>query len=234
MFFSFVIRNFLITMYRESPMPKKAKSKPRKKTNLQSIPDNYGNVTDLANRLGVTRGRVSQLHKKGAFGDTFTRLNNRRYIIDIEAAVENVKKYSDPVNRGHKNKIARLNFPDTPPEQRIEGGEQKTDDREQMTETAKTTVLAEMSFSEARTLKEYYNAEMKKLDYEERSGKLLRDEEVKQGAFEMYRKTRDSLINIVDRISAQLAAEKKEANIRTILENEIRNALAHIRGSFNE
>jgi hypothetical protein len=63
---------------------------------------------------------------------------------------------------------------------------------------------------------------------------LLRDEEVKQGAFEMYRKTRDSLINIVDRISAQLAAEKKEANIRTILENEIRNALTHIRDSFNE
>jgi len=219
-------------MYRESPMPKKAKSKPRKKTNLQSIPDNYGNVTDLANRLGVTRGRVSQLHKKGAFGDTFTRLNNRRYIIDIEAAVENVKKYSDPVNRGHKNKIARLNFPDTPEKPLTVDCSPSTVNG--FHKTAKTTVLAEMSFSEARTLKEYYNAEMKKLDYEERSGKLLRDEEVKQGAFEMYRKTRDSLINIVDRISAQLAAEKKEANIRTILENEIRNALAHIRGSFNE
>ena len=201
-------------------MPKKSKTKPRKKTNLQSIPDNYGNVTDLANRLGVTKGRVSQLHKKGAFGDTFTKLNNRRYIIDIEAAVENVKKYSDPEARGIKNKISRLNLPDTPPEQR--------------TETAKTIALAGMSFSAARTVKEQYNAEMKKLDYEERSGKLLRDEDVQKGAFEMYRKTRDSLINIIDRISAQLAAEKKEANIRIILENEIRNALAHIREIFND
>jgi len=206
---------------------KKTKTKPRKKTNLQSIPDNYGNVTDLAKRLGITKGRVSQLHKKGAFGDTFTRLNSRRYIIDIEAAVENVKKYSDPVARGHKNKIARLNLPDTPPEQR-------TDDREQRTETAKTIELAGMSFSAARTLKEQYNAEMKKLDFEERSGKLLRDEDVQKGAFEMYRKTRDSLLNIVDRISAQLAAEKKEANVRIILENEIRNALTHIRGNFND
>ena len=211
----------------ERTVPNKSKTKPRKKTNLQSIPDNYGNVTDLANRLGITKGRVSQLHQKGAFGDTFTKLNNRRYIIDIEAAVENVKKYSDPEARGHKNKIARLNLPDTPPEQR-------TDDREQRKETAKTIELAGMSFSAARTLKEQYNAEMKKLDYEERSGKLLRDEDVQKGAFEMYRKTRDSLINIIDRISAQLAAEKKEANIRIILENEIRNALTHIRDEFND
>jgi len=208
-------------------VPKKSKTKPRKKTNLQSIPDNYGNVTDLANRLGVTKGRVSQLHKKGAFGDTFTKLNNRRYIIDIEAAVENVKKYSDPEARGIKNKISRLNLPDTPPEQR-------TDDGRQRTETAKTIALAGMSFSAARTVKEQYNAEMKKLDYEERSGKLLRDEDVQKGAFEMYRKTRDSLINIIDRISAQLAAEKKEANIRIILEYEIRNALAHIREIIND
>ena len=97
------------------PVTKKAKNKSREKTNLRSIPDNYGNITDLAKRLGVTKGRVSQLHQKGAFGDTFTKLNNRRYIIDIEAAVENVKKYSDPEARGHKNKIARLNLPDTPP-----------------------------------------------------------------------------------------------------------------------
>jgi hypothetical protein len=50
----------------------------------------------------------------------------------------------------------------------------------------------------------------------------------------MYRKTRDSLLNIIDRISAQIAAEKKEVNIRIILENEIRNALAHIRESSDD
>ncbi len=215
-------------------MPKKSKTKSRKKTNLQSIPDNYGNITDLANRLGVTKGRVSQLHKKGAFGDTFTRLNNRRYIIDIVAAVENVKKYSDPVNRGHKNKIARLNLPDTQDEQRADDGGLKADDGGQRAEKAKTIELTGMSFSAARTLKEQYNAEMKKLDYEERAGKLLRDEDVRKGAFEMYRKTRDSLLNIIDRISAQLSAEKKEANVRIILENEIRNALTHIRDEFHD
>jgi hypothetical protein len=214
-------------------VPKKSRNKPRGKSNLKSLPAGYGNVTDLAKRLGITKGRVSQLHQKGAFGDTFTRLNNRRYIIDIEAAVENVKKYSDPVARGHKNKIARLCLP-AQDEQRTDDRRQRADDGGQKTETAKTIELAGMSFSAARTLKEQYNAEMKKLDYEERAGKLLRDEDVRKGAFEMYRKTRDSLINIIDRISAQLAAEKKEANIRIILENEIRNALTHIRDGSDD
>ncbi len=202
-------------------MIKKAKNEPRKKSNLRTLPDNYGNITDLAKRLGITKGRVSQLHQKGAFGDTFHQLNNRRYIIDIEAAVEKIREYSDPVNRGHQNKISRLNPPDPPPEKPPESDE-------------KNREISEMSFSSARTLKERYNAEMKKLDYEERAGKLLRDVDVRKGAFEMYRKTRDSLINIIDRISAQLAAEKKEANIRIILENEIRNALTHIRGEYDD
>jgi hypothetical protein len=229
-------------------MKKKKIPKVRKDCKLVSLPEGYGSLTDLAKRLGVTKGRVSQLHKKGAFGDTFTKINQRFYLIDIDTAVENVKKYSDPEARGFKNKISRLN-------QRADDRGQKTEDRGQMTddggqraedrrlrtddggqrtETAKTIELAGMSFSAARTLKEQYNAEMKKLDFEERSGKLLRDEDVQKGAFEMYRKTRDSLLNIIDRISAQLAAEKKEANVRIILENEIRNALTHIRGNHHD
>ena len=225
-------------------MEKKKKTYPRKGSKLVSLPVGYGSLTDLAKRLGVTKGRVSQLHKKGAFGDTFTKINQRYYLIDIDTAVENVKKYSDPEARGFKNKISRLNPTDTLPDdrgQKTDGREQRADDRRRMTEdggqrteTAKTIELAGMSFSAARTLKEQYNAEMKKLDFEERSGKLLRDEDVQKGAFEMYRKTRDSLLNIVDRISAQLAAEKKEANVRIILENEIRNALTHIRDKHND
>jgi len=199
---------------------------PKKDPGL-NVPDGYGNLADLARRLGVTRARVTQLHKKGALGNTAQLLKNGYYIVDIDAAVQKLREYSDPEGRGLKNKISRLNPPDPSPEQ-------MTEDSGQRTETAKTIELAGLSFSAARTLKEQYNAEMKKLDYEERSGKLLRDEDVQKGAFEMYRKTRDSLINIIDRISAQLAAEKKEANIRIILENEIRNALTHIRDNRND
>jgi hypothetical protein len=191
------------------------KNKAERKT--PKIPDGYGNLSDLARRLGVSRGRIVQLSKQGVLGETAHPLKNGRYLVDIEAAVQKLRECTDPVNHGHRNKIAGLIDP--PPE---------------TSPVQKTVEISEMTFNSARTLKERYNAEMKKLDYEERARKLLRDEDVQKGAFEMYRKTRDSLINIVDRISAQLAAEKKEVNIRIILETEIRNALTHIRGSFDD
>jgi hypothetical protein len=191
------------------------KNKAERKT--PKIPDGYGNLSDLARRLGVSRGRIVQLSKQGVLGETAHPLKNGRYLVDIEAAVQKLRECTDPVNHGHRNKIAGLIDP--PPE---------------TSPVQKTVEISEMTFNSARTLKERYNAEMKKLDYEERAGKLLPDEDVQKGAFEMYRKTRDSLINIVDRISAQLAGEKKEANIRIILETEIRNALTHIRGSFDD
>jgi hypothetical protein len=218
---------------------------PKKDPGL-NVPDGYGNLADLARRLGVTRARVTQLHKKGALGNTAQLLKNGYYIVDIDAAVQKLREYSDPESRGLKNKISRLNPPDPPPEISCEASKLVTPVQlvtlmsrpaEPLPPTApveKTLQISEMSFSSARTLKERYNAEMKKLDYEERSGKLLRDEDVQKGAFEMYRKTRDTLINIIDRISVQLAAENKEANIRIILENEIRNALTHIRDNSND
>jgi hypothetical protein len=211
-----------------------------RKIKLKTLPDGFGSVTDLARRLGVSKSRISQLHRRGALGDAISKVNGRRYLINIELAVENLRKHSDPETRGIGNKISTAS-PDPSPDQTTDDRGQKTEDRgqtrdggEQRKETAKTIELAGMSFSSARTLKERYNAEMKKLDYEERSGTLLRDEDVRKGAFEMYRKTRDSLLNIIDRISAQLAAEKKEANVRIILENEIRNALTHIRSEFHD
>ncbi len=221
------------------PVTNKAQIKFRK-IKLKTVPDGFGSVTDLARRLGVTKSRISQLNRRGALGDAITKVNDRRYLINIELAVENLRKYSDPETRGLRNKIS-IESSNPPPEQmtddrgqKTEDREQTTDGREQRTETAKTIDFTNMSFSSARTLKEQYNAEMKKLDYEERAGKLLLDEDVRKGAFEMYRKTRDSLINIIDRISAQLAAEKNEANVRIILENEIRNTLSHIRGKFDD
>jgi hypothetical protein len=199
-----------------------------RKIKLKTLPDGFGSVTDLARRLGVSKSRISQLHRSGALGNAISKVNGRRYLINIELAVENLRKHSDPETRGIINKISKES-----PDSSLEPP-QPAESPPPAAPVEKVIDFSEMSFSSARTLKERYNAEMKKLDYEERAGKLLRDEDVQKGAFEMYRKTRDSLLNIIDRISAQLAAEKKEANVRIILENEIRNALTHIRGKFDD
>lgn len=163
------------------------------------------------------------MQKEGVFGETFHRLNNGRFIVDLDAAVQKFKDHADPSKRTITTQLARQNVL-SPPAERPAG-----------TPLPPDTIPEneDMSFVTARALKERYCAQIKKLEFEEKVGKLLQEEDVKRGAFEMYRKTRDTLINLIDRISAQLAAEKNESVVRVILETEIRSALSHIRGDFD-
>lgn len=82
-----------------------------------------------------------------------------------------------------------------------------------------------LSFHEARTVKERFLAALRKLEYEEKSGKLVDAESVKIAAFNKARALRDTLLNIPDRIAPILAAEANETKINEILTKEIRSAL---------
>ena len=187
----------------------------------------YGNICDLARRLGVHRSVTGKLHKTGVIDSVSVIQKNGRYIIHIEEAVKLLQASSDPVARGIKNKIINTIS--------MAAGLKDFGGRKKAAEAAAATAPAEpVSFNSARTQKEHYIAEIKKLEFQERSGMLLREEDVRKGAFDMYRRTRDGLINIVDRISAQLATETDEALVRILLENEIRHALAHIREGRDE
>ena len=188
-------------------------------------PEGFGNATVLAKKLGIHKTTLSLLIKKGVFEGTFTKTDGF-YLFDLEAAAKKAKDSSDPRRKGFKNKILNT------------ATESFSVNEKQVvkipTEIPKIDDFKELSFNEARTIKEQYSAEMKKIDYEERIGNLLLEEDVKKGAFEMYRQARDSLLNIVDRISSQLSVETDEFKIRLILETEIKNAINHIRVSLNE
>jgi hypothetical protein len=188
-------------------------------------PEGFGNTTVLAKRLGINKTTLSLLIKKGVFEGTFTKTDGA-YLFDIEAAVQKAKDSSDPRQRGFKNKVLNHTTESSP----ITDHE----DTDTIIKHPKSDDFKVLSFNEARTIKEQYTAEMKKMDYEERAGNLLREEDVTKGAFEMYRQARDSLLNIVDRISSQLSVENDEFKIRLILETEIKNAINHIRVSLNE
>ncbi len=95
-------------------------------------------------------------------------------------------------------------------------------DTAQAIEKAATSGL---SFHEARTVKERFTAALRKLEYEEKSGKLVDAETVKLAAFNKARAVRDTLLNIPDRIAPILAAEADEAAVNKILATEIRSAL---------
>jgi hypothetical protein len=80
-------------------------------------------------------------------------------------------------------------------------------------------------YTKARAFREFYQARLAKIEYEERVGKLVSKDEVQIAAFNKYRQYRDHMLNIPDRVAAMLAAESEPAKCYEILQTEIRKAL---------
>jgi hypothetical protein len=80
-------------------------------------------------------------------------------------------------------------------------------------------------YTKARAVREHYQARLTKLDYEERSGDLVRKAEVQVAAFNHYRRYRDHMLNIPDRVAAMVAAEADAAKCHEIIASEIRRIL---------
>lgn len=81
------------------------------------------------------------------------------------------------------------------------------------------------TFQQARTLREAYMARLAKLEYDEKSGLLVRADAVKNEAFKVARTVRDNMLNIPDRIAAELANETNQFKVHQRLTAEIRRAL---------
>lgn len=78
---------------------------------------------------------------------------------------------------------------------------------------------------ESKSIKEAYQARIAKLDYEERVGKTLDAEKVKEETFKVARIVRDNLLNIPDRLAAELAGEENQFIIHKKLTDEIKRAI---------
>jgi hypothetical protein len=95
----------------------------------------------------------------------------------------------------------------------------------QMVQTTEKAGTAGLSFHDARTLTQRYKAALMKIELDEKTGRLVDSEQVKVAAFNSARAVRDSLLNITDRISPILAAEKDQNRVAEILTAEIKTAL---------
>ncbi len=82
-----------------------------------------------------------------------------------------------------------------------------------------------VEYSRARAIREGYLARISKIEFEERSARLVSRDEVAVQAFNKFRTFRDGMLNIPDRIAAVLAAESDATRVHEILTSEIRRAL---------
>ncbi len=78
------------------------------------------------------------------------------------------------------------------------------------------------NFAQSRAIKEAYNARLAKLSYEEKSGALVRTDNVKVAWFNTLRVVRDRTLNLPDRLAPILAAETDPKVVREMLEEELR------------
>ena len=80
-------------------------------------------------------------------------------------------------------------------------------------------------YNVSRAKKESYLAELARLEFEEKDGTLVPAEDVRKEAFAIARQVRDGLLNIPDRVAAELAAMTDQFEIHKRLTDEIRRAL---------
>jgi hypothetical protein len=80
-------------------------------------------------------------------------------------------------------------------------------------------------YTKARAVREHYQARLARLEFEERVARLIPADEVKIAAFNLFRRYRDHMLNIPDRVAAMVAAETESARCYEILAGEIRKAL---------
>jgi phage terminase Nu1 subunit (DNA packaging protein) len=74
-------------------------------------------------------------------------------------------------------------------------------------------------------VREAYAARLARLEYEERSGKLVSVDVVRVEAFKAHRRVRDAVLNIPDRCAPQLASMTDPAEVHAYLLGEIVEAL---------
>lgn len=89
----------------------------------------------------------------------------------------------------------------------------------------KADITAGGTLGDARVKREFYNAELAKLDFETRSGKLVEVEKVNRMAFNIGRQLREAIMNIPARISGTLASEKDPFKVEEFLRVEFTQAL---------
>lgn len=80
-------------------------------------------------------------------------------------------------------------------------------------------------YSASRAKREAYLAELARLEYEEAEGQLVPAEEVRKQAFSAARQIRDAMMNLPDRVSAELAAIDDQFEVHKRLTAELRRIL---------
>lgn len=166
------------------------------------------NAADYARHRGVSRQQVTNYIKNGKI--TAKRVG-AGYEIDAAVADAELDRNLNPGWGGRGGGPAgRMLEPSTP---RAEAA------------PPSAPVTGIPSYADSRAIRERYAAMILRLEYEEKSGKLVEKGELKLKLAKLHMGVRDALRTIPDRVAPILAAETDQAKIHSMLLKEIGQAL---------
>jgi len=84
------------------------------------------------------------------------------------------------------------------------------------------------SYADSRAARESYLARLAKLEFEERSGKLVDADDVRAQVFALGRRMRDAMVTLPDRLAPVLVGQSDQAVIHKLLTEEILSVLSEL------
>lgn len=90
-----------------------------------------------------------------------------------------------------------------------------------------------VSYQQSRAIREAYEARLKKLEFDERTGKLISTETVQREAFNAARKTRDMILNVPDKVIPLLIGKTDIHEMKEILRKELLRTLENLANLFD-
>ena len=87
------------------------------------------------------------------------------------------------------------------------------------------------TLSQSRAVREAYLARLAKLDFEERSGELIRVESVRSALASLVSSTREAILQVPARVAPVLAVENDPARLHDVLMEELQQALSQLASS---
>ena len=156
---------------------------------------------DLAKIKNVSKSAVSQRKAKGIFKQALVKTEDGKDYLDKDLALKAWEGIYVPVKdtkQELKQKIDSLPADSIP------------------------------DFAESKAKREFYLAELAKLDVEEKKKQLVSVDEIKKSSFAKARSIREALTNLADRLSHQLAGEDDATVIHNLLSTEHREALENL------
>lgn len=164
-----------------------------------------------ANQRGVSPEAVSKAVRTGRIS-TVTDAKGKRWI-DSDVAD---REWAANTNVAHKTTPTRAEAAgETTPAQQSEGSERELGS-------------GAATYQKSKAMREAYMARLAGLEYQERLGKLISADKVKISAFNTARVVRDSILNIPDRIAAELASETDPHKVHTKLTEALIEALEEL------